>query len=58
MASNDLNTLAAFLAVAEERSFTRAVANVVEFKVATPANDTARAEAGEGGQKGQRPVVG
>lgn len=54
----DLRTKLHSISPDELRSFTRTVANVVEFKVAAPANDTNRVETGKGGQKGQRPVVG
>jgi hypothetical protein len=57
MALLDLQTQLYAISPDELRSFTRTVANVVEFKVRTPANDTKRKEAGEGGQKGQVPVV-
>lgn len=58
MALLDLQTKLYSISPDELRSFTRTVANVVEFKVRAPANDTKRAEAGESSQKGQRPVVG
>ena len=58
MALLDLQTKLYSISPDELRSFTRTVANVVEFKLRAPANDTKRPEAGEGGQKGQRPVVG
>ena len=58
MALLDLQTKLYSISPDELRSFTRTIANVVEFKVRVPANDTKRAEAGESGQKGQRPVVG
>ncbi|HMA75597.1 MAG TPA: hypothetical protein VKP67_29520 [Xanthobacteraceae bacterium] len=57
MAQLDLQTKLHSISADELRSFTRTVANVVEFKVRSPANDTKRAEGGEGGQKGQVPVV-
>jgi len=57
MALLDLQTKLHSISADELRSFTRAVANVVEFKVRSPANDTKRAEGGKGGQKGQVPVV-
>jgi hypothetical protein len=59
MALLDLQTKLYSISPDELRSFTRTVANVVEFKLRAPANDTKRAaEAGESGQKGQRPIVG
>ena len=59
MALLDLQTKLYSISPDELRSFTRTVANVVEFKLRAPANDTKRAaEARESGQKGQRPIVG
>jgi hypothetical protein len=58
MAVLDLQTKLYSISPDELRNFTRAVANVVEFKVEAPANDTKRAETGESGQNGQEPVVG
>ena len=58
MAVLDLQTKLYSISPDELRNFTRTVANVVEFKVSAPANDTKRAEAGESGQNGQMPVVG
>jgi hypothetical protein len=57
MAVLDLQTNLHSISSDELRSFTRTVANVVEFKARTPANDTKRPEIGEGSQKGQVPVV-
>jgi hypothetical protein len=58
MALLDLQTKLHSISADELRHFTRTVANVVELRVRAPANDARRAEAGEGDQKGQRPVVG
>jgi len=57
MALLDLQTKLYAISPDELRSFTRTVANVVEFRARPPANDTKRTEAGEGVQKGQVPVV-
>lgn len=58
MALLDLQTKLHSISSDELRHFTRTVANVVELRVRAPANDAKRPEAGETGQKGQRPVAG
>jgi hypothetical protein len=55
MALLDLQTKLHAISSDELRSFTRTVANVVEFKVRTPANDTARPEPGK---NGNMPILG
>jgi hypothetical protein len=55
MALLDLQTKLHAISSDELRSFTRTVANVVEFKVRTPANDTARVEPGK---NGNMPILG
>lgn len=57
MALLDLQTKLHAISPHELRSFTRTVANVVEFK-ARPANDAKRVEKGESGQNGHVPFVG
>ena len=57
MALLDLRTKLHSISPHELRSFTRTVANVVEFKVRTAANDAKRAEGGDSGQGGQVPFV-
>lgn len=57
MAVLDLQTKLHEISSDELRSFTRAVANVVDFRARAPANDTKRAEKGESGQKGHIPFV-
>jgi len=57
MAVLDLQTKLHSISPHELRSFTRTIANVVEFRVRTPANDTKRSEEGESGQSGQVPFV-
>ena len=58
MAVLDLQTKLYSISPDELRNFARTVANVAEFKVRAPANDTKGAESGESGQNGQVPVVG
>ena len=58
MAVLDLQTKLYSISPDELRNFARTVADVVDFRVGAPANDTKRAEAGESGQNGQVPVVG
>lgn len=55
MALLDLQTKLHAISSDELRNFTRTVANVVEFKVKAPANDTARAEPGK---NGNMPILG
>jgi hypothetical protein len=55
MAVLDLQTKLHAISSDELRSFTRTVANVVEFRVKTPANDTARVEPGT---NGNMPILG
>jgi hypothetical protein len=55
MALLDLQTKLHAITADELRSFTRTVANVVEFKVRTPANDAARVEPGK---NGNMPILG
>jgi hypothetical protein len=55
MAVLDLQTKLHAISSDELRSFTRTVANVVEFKMRTPANDTARVEPGK---NGNMPILG
>jgi hypothetical protein len=55
MALLDLQTKLHAITSDELRSFTRTVANVVEFKVRTPANDTAHVEPGK---NGNMPILG
>jgi hypothetical protein len=57
MALLDLQTKLHAISPDELRSFTRTVANVVEFKVRAPANDTTRAEPGESVQNGHVPFL-
>ena len=57
MALLDLQTKLHSISPQELRSFTRTVANVVEFKVREPANDTKRAEAVESGPHEQMPFA-
>jgi len=56
MALLDLQTKLHAISPDELRSFTRTVANVVEFR--TPANDTARVEPGESVKNGNVPILG
>jgi hypothetical protein len=58
MALLDLQTKLYAISPDELRSFTRTVANVVEFKVRAPANDTTRVEPGESVQNGHLPFLG
>jgi hypothetical protein len=58
MAVLDLQTKLHAISSDELRSFTRTVANVVEFRVRTPANDTARVEPGKTGKNGNMPILG
>jgi hypothetical protein len=58
MALLDLQTKLHAISPHELHSFTRAVANVVEFKVRAPANDTTRVESAEGVHNGQMPFLG
>jgi hypothetical protein len=58
MALLDLQTKLHAISSDELRSFTRTVANVVEFKVRASANDAKRAEPGESIQNGNMPVLG
>jgi len=57
MAVLDLQTKLHSISPQELRSFTRTVANVVEFKVREPANDTRPAGAAESGQHEQMPFA-
>ena len=57
MALLDLQTQLHAISPDELRSFTRTVANVVEFKGRTTASDTARVEAGENVQNGHVPFL-
>jgi hypothetical protein len=56
MAVLDLQTKLHAISPDELRSFTRTVANVVEFR--TPANDTTHVEPGEGVTSGNLPFLG
>jgi hypothetical protein len=56
MALLDLQTKLHAISPDELRSFTRTVANVVEFT--TPANGSTRAEPGESVKNGNRPILG
>jgi hypothetical protein len=58
MAILDLQTKLHAISADELRSFTRTVANVVEFKVRAPANDATRIETGDGIQNGHMPFLG
>jgi hypothetical protein len=58
MALLDLQTKLHAISSDELRSFTRTVANVVEFKVRAPANDTARVEPDESVKNGNMPILG
>ena len=58
MALLDLQTKLYSISPGELRNFTRTVANVAEFKLRAPANDTECVQAGESGQNGQVPIVG
>jgi hypothetical protein len=58
MALLDLQTKLHAISPDELRSFTRKVADVVEFRVRTPANDTGRGEPGENAKNGNMPIVG
>jgi hypothetical protein len=55
MALLDLQTKLHAISSDELRNFTLTVANVVEFKVRAPANDTARVEPGK---NGNMPILG
>jgi hypothetical protein len=55
MALLDLQTKLHAISSDELRSFTRTVANVVEFR--TPANDRARVEPGESARNGNMPIL-
>jgi len=55
MALLDLQTKLHAISSDELRNFTRTVANVAEFKVRAPANDTARVEPGK---NGNMPILG
>jgi hypothetical protein len=56
MALLDLQTKLHAISSDELRSFTRTVANVVEFR--TPANDTTHVEPGDGAKNGNMPILG
>ena len=56
MALLDLQTKLHAISSDELRSFTRTVANVVEFR--TPANDTSRVEVGETVKNENLPILG
>jgi hypothetical protein len=56
MAVLDLQTKLHAISPDELRSFTRTVADVVEFR--TPANDTKHVEPGEGVKGGNLPILG
>jgi hypothetical protein len=56
MAVLDLQTKLHAISPDELQSFTRTVANVVEFR--TPANDRTRVETGEGAKNGNLPILG
>lgn len=56
MALLDLQTKLHAISADELRSFTRTVANVVEFR--TPANDTRHVEPGDGAKNGNLPFLG
>jgi hypothetical protein len=58
MALLDLQTKLHAISPNELRSFTRTVADVVEFRVRTPANDTGRGESGESTKNGNMPILG
>jgi hypothetical protein len=58
MALLDLQTKLHAISPDELRSFTRTVANVVEFKARASASDATRVEPGEGVQNGQMPFLG
>jgi hypothetical protein len=58
MALLELRTKLHAISPDELRSFTRTVANVVEFKVKAPANDATHLEPGENIQNGHRPFLG
>ncbi len=56
MALLDLQTKLHAISPDELRSFTRTVADVVEFR--TPANDTAGVKPGDGARNGHLPILG
>jgi hypothetical protein len=56
MALLDLQTKLHAISSDELRSFTRTVANVLEFR--SPANDTTHVEPGDGVKNGNMPIVG
>jgi hypothetical protein len=56
MALLDLQTKLHVISSQELRSFTRTVANVVEFRA--PANDTTHVEPGDGVKNGNLPILG
>jgi len=58
MALLDLQTKLHAISHDELRSFTRTVANVVEFKVGAAATDTTHVEPGENVQNGHMPFLG
>ena len=58
MAVLDLQTKLHAISPDELRSFTRAVAHVVEFRARPPSNETPHAEPGESVQSGHRPFLG
>jgi hypothetical protein len=57
MALLDLQTQLHAISHDELRSFTRTVANVVDFKVRAPATDTTHVETGENVQNGHMPFL-
>jgi hypothetical protein len=58
MALLDLQTKLHAISPDELRNFTRAIANVLEFEVRTPANDAKRVEPGESVHNGHIPFLG
>jgi len=57
MALLDLQTKLRSISPRELRSFTRTVANVVDFKIGAPRSGANRAETGESTKNGRRPFV-
>ena len=57
MALLDLQTELCAISPGELRSFSRTVANVVDFKIGAPRSGARHGEAGESGKSGRRPFV-
>jgi hypothetical protein len=57
MALLDLRTKLRSISPRELRSFTRTVANVVDFKIGVPHNGASHGDEGESSKNGRRPFV-